>query len=230
MASVALISGSAAPVPRKQPKPRRANAADFVKLAQSCERLVYQAALRVTGDPADAEDVRQQTLLKAYTRLGEFDPSLTGERARFHSWVCRVAINESIDTLRKRRAPRNARKFSIDEMPRDGEGSERRREIAASTENPEQLCARMELRRILAKAIEDLEPTSRAVCLLRDVENYSTEETAKYLGISVAAVRIRLFRARAKLRDRLRYLFEAPGGAPQMPVAPSPVPSLAYGD
>jgi RNA polymerase sigma-70 factor (ECF subfamily) len=210
---------------------RRATSAEFQKLAEGCERLVYQAALRVTSDPSDAEDVRQQTLLKAYVHLSDFDPAVTGERARFHSWVCRVAINEAIDTLRKRRVPRNGRKIELDEAHKNANGSETVRELPATTENPEQLCARMELRRILANAIEDLEPTSRAVCLLRDVENLSTEETAKYLGISVAAVRIRLFRARGKLRERLGHLF--PTHASRRGIsAPAcgGLPSLACGD
>lgn len=211
-------------------KPRRADAAEFIKLAQSCERLVYQAALRVTGDPADAEDVRQQTLLKAYVHLTEFDPAVQGERARFHSWVCRVAINEAIDTLRKRRVPRNGRKVALDEVPKGEEGHDIPRELPAATENPEQLCARMELRRILADAIQDLEPSSRAVCLLRDVENLSTEETARYLGISVAAVRIRLFRARAKLRERLGHLFPAPAAQRRAGAPACALPSLAGAD
>lgn len=212
-------------------KPRRATRTDFFRLAEGCERLVYQAALRVTGDPADAEDVRQQTLLKAYLHLGEFDPSQTGERARFHSWVCRVAINEAIDTLRKRRVPRNGRKIELDDTRKSENGSESPRELPSATENPEQLYARVELRRILANAIEDLEPTSRAVCLLRDVENLSTEETAEYLGISVAAVRIRLFRARGKLRERLGHMFpQALAGRRAAHASVCELPSLACGD
>jgi RNA polymerase sigma-70 factor (ECF subfamily) len=229
MATISIVAQPDGAVSRST-RPRRANPAEFVKLAESCERLVYQAALRVTGDPADAEDVRQQTLLKAYMHLTEFDPAVTGERARFHSWVCRVAINEAIDTLRKRRAPRNSRKIALDEQAKNEDGHEAPRELRAATENPEQLCARMELRRILAEAIQNLEPSSRAVCLLRDVENLSTEETAKYLGISVAAVRIRLFRARAKLRDRLAHVFPA-AAERRGPSAPScALPSLAGAD
>lgn len=230
MATSAIIAGTGR-VPPRGTRPRRATPADFLKLAEGCERLVYQAALRVTCDPADAEDVRQQTLLKAYTHLGEFDPTQTGERARFHSWVCRVAINEAIDTLRKRRVPRNGRKIELDDAHKGENGNESAREIPSATENPEQLCARMELRRILANAIEDLEPTSRAVCLLRDVENLSTEETARYLGISVAAVRIRLFRARGKLRERLGHMFPQPSAARRGANAGAcAVPSLACGD
>lgn len=229
MATQAILAQSQAP-PQRATRRRRSNPAEFIRLAESCEKLVYQAALRVTGDPADAEDVRQQTLLKAYIHLGEFDPSLTGERARFHSWVCRVAINEAIDTLRKRRAPRNGRKIALDEVSKTDDGNDIQRELPSPTDNPEQRCARMELRRILANAIQDLEPGSRAVCLLRDVENLSTEETAKYLGISVAAVRIRLFRARAKLRGRLGHLFDASGSL-RRPGAPAcALPSMACGD
>jgi RNA polymerase sigma-70 factor (ECF subfamily) len=229
MATQPIIAQSQAGATRGA-RPRRANPAEFIKLAESCERLVYQAALRVTGDPADAEDVRQQTLMKAYVHLSEFDPALKGERARFHSWVCRVAINEAIDTLRKRRVPRNGRKIALDEMTKSEDGNEMQRELPSMTDNPEQLCARMEVRRILANAIQDLEPGSRAVCLLRDVENLSTEETARYLGISVAAVRIRLFRARAKLRERLGNVFDAPASRRGVSAPVCAMPSLACGD
>jgi RNA polymerase sigma-70 factor (ECF subfamily) len=229
MATQPIITQAHAGAPRGA-RPRRANPAEFIKLAASCERLVYQAALRVTGDPADAEDVRQQTLMKAYVHLSEFDPAVKGERARFHSWVCRVAINEAIDTLRKRRVPRNGRKIALDEMSKSDDGNDIQRELPTRTDNPEQLCARMEVRRILADAIQDLEPGSRAVCLLRDVENLSTEETAKYLGISVAAVRIRLFRARAKLRQKLGNVFDTRASRRGIAAPACALPSLACGD
>ncbi len=126
--------------------------------------------------------------------------------------------------------------FDSGERPNGDSG--RPREIAASAEDPERYSSRSEERHILAQALAELDPLLRRVCVLRDLEDFSTEETACQLGLSKGAVRTRLFRGRLKLRERLRSFFVhgqidrgADDGGARKRRAPGPaLPSMACGD
>jgi RNA polymerase sigma-70 factor (ECF subfamily) len=160
---------------------------------------VYQRARRLTGNPADAEDVSQEALLKAWSRLEQFSGKQDENADDFRAWLARIAGNTSIDLLRQRR---DGKILSLEERrsPNDetlGSG------IPAREDNPEELCARRETGRLLADAIQQLPPDLRQACLLRDVLQYSSKEAAERLGISVVAVRLRLFRAHRRLREKL---------------------------
>src|SRR5438477_271072 len=160
---------------------------------------LYLGALRVTRNPADAEDVRQDAFLKVMTRLEQFVGNPAENRDDLHAWVSRIAANASIDVIRKRR---DGRLFSLDEPNGTGEetlGSN----VTTREDNPEERFARREMRAYMAEAIRQLPPDLRQVCLLRDVLQYSTHEVARRLRISAMAVRLRLFRAHRKLREKL---------------------------
>ena len=160
---------------------------------------LYLGALRLTRNPADAEDVRQEVCLKAMTRLEQFAGTPGENRDDLHAWVSRIAANASIDVIRKRR---DGKLFSLEEPSPAGEetlGSN----VAAREDNPEERFARREMRKRMADAILQLSPDLRQVCLLRDVLQYSTQEVAERLRISAMAVRLRLFRARRRLREKL---------------------------
>jgi RNA polymerase sigma-70 factor (ECF subfamily) len=162
---------------------------------------MYLGALRMTHNPADAEDVRQEVLLKAMTRLEQFAGSQEETRDDLHAWVSRIAVNASIDLIRRRR---DGKLFSLEEPSGAGEntlGSG----IAARENNPEERFARREMRKLMADAIAQLTPELRQVCLLRDVLQYSTQEVADRVGISAMAVRLRLFRAHRRLREQLNW-------------------------
>jgi len=189
----------------------------FVELAATCDAAVYRVALRITKNPADAEDVRQQTLLKAFAKFSQFRDGY-----RFAAWITQIAANESISLLRRRR---DGRWVSLDEVTTGSEGPRTAREPRSKRDDPEQSCARLELRRRLADGLRALDPSLRTVCLLRDVSNLSTEETAEQLGLTPQAVRTRLFRGRVKLREHLRDLF-----SPGPREADSALPEAAYGD
>ena len=141
----------------------------------------------------------QDSFLKAYSNLGQFQGD-----SRFYTWLVRIAVNEALMKLRKRR---RASWVSLDEPAETNDSSLVPREIEDWAENPERSYAETELRDILNQAIEKLEPQFRTVFVLRDVEEFSTEETAKMLGLSVPAVKSRLLRARLKLRERLNKYF-----------------------
>lgn len=164
---------------------------------------LYRGALRFTRNPADAEDARQDAFLKVIRGLEQFAGA--GKRDEkgddLHAWVSRIGANASIDIIRKRR---DGRIFSLEEPTGIGEetiGSG----IAAANENPEESVARLEMRRRMANAIKRLSPELRRVCLLRDVLGYSTQEVADRVGLSSLTVRLRLFRARRRLREELSH-------------------------
>jgi RNA polymerase sigma-70 factor (ECF subfamily) len=179
---------------------RAGNAEAFTTLVHQYDRNIYRLALNITGHEQDAEDVLQEAFLKAYTHLDRFQGN-----SRFYTWLVRIAVNEALMKLRKRRGDRTV---SLDEPIATGDNDLMPREVEDWGDDPEQRYAKSELQGILNEAIESLEPQFRTVVVLRDVENLSTEETAEILNLSVPAVKSRLLRGRLKLRDRLNRYFK----------------------
>ena len=171
--------------------------AAFEELVNRYERKIYRLGMNITQNREDAEDVMQEAFLKSYTHLDRFQ----GE-SRFYTWLVRIAVNEALMKLRKRRP----NQMSLDEPLNDGEDAIYR-EIEDWGPSPEQKFAQTELNEILNSVIAELDPIFRVAFLLRDVEGISTEETAQILGISEAAVKSRLLRARLKLRQKLNKYF-----------------------
>jgi RNA polymerase sigma-70 factor (ECF subfamily) len=164
---------------------------------------LYRSGLRLTGNTHDAEDVQQETLLKTLARLDQFAGAQTGPRDDMHAWVSRIARNASIDVIRRRR---EGKLFSLDQSS-TGFDEPWSAQISSGKANPEESLLHQESRRLLASAISGLPPDLRQVCLLMDVLNYSTQEVADRVGVSNVAVRLRLFRARRKLREKLNHKF-----------------------
>lgn len=179
---------------------KEGNAEAFTVLVNQYERNIFRLALNITSNKEDAEDVLQESFLKAYTNLGRFQGN-----SRFYTWLVRIAVNESLMKLRKRRSDRQV---SLDEKLETDDDGLLPREIVDWGDNPEQRYAKTEWQEILAEATQTLEPAFRTVFTLRDVEQLSTEETAEALGLSVPAVKSRLLRARLKLRQRLNKYFK----------------------
>jgi RNA polymerase sigma-70 factor (ECF subfamily) len=178
---------------------RKGDRESLAKLILPYSPGLYLGALRMTRNPADAEDVRQDAFLKVMTRLDQFAGSPGENRDNLHAWVSRIAANASIDVLRKRR---DGKVFSLEEP--NGAGDETLgSNVAAREDNPEERFARREMRKLMADAITQLPPEMRHVCLLRDVLQYSTQEVAERVGTSAMAVRLRLFRAHRRLREKL---------------------------
>ncbi len=174
----------------------------FGELVRRYEGKIFRLAQHVTQNHEDAEDVLQETFLKAYEHLDQFQGA-----ARFYTWIVRIAVNQALMKLRRRRTDRSV---SLDESIDTGEDTIVR-EVAAWDENPEQRFSRAELGEILDTAIQGLEPAYRSVFVLRDLDELSTEETADALGLSVPAVKSRLLRARLQLREKLTRHFKRKG-------------------
>jgi RNA polymerase sigma-70 factor (ECF subfamily) len=181
---------------------RNGDADAFTGLVERYERKIYRLAKHITQNDEDAEDVLQETFLKAYSNLDTFQG-----QSKFYTWLVRIAVNEALMKLRKRKSDRTV---SLDEPQDTGEETVTR-EIAVWDGDPEQRYSQEELRDILDRAVESLKPSFRTVFILRDIEELSTEETAESLGISVPAVKSRLLRARLQLREKLTRLFRRKG-------------------
>ncbi len=175
------------------------DAAAFEELVNRYERKIFRLTMNITQNREDAEDSMQEAFLKSFTNLDRFQGD-----SRFYTWLVRIAVNEALMKLRKRRP----NQVSLDEPLNDKDGEDSVfREIVDWGPSPEKKFAQTELNEILNSVIGELDPIFRVVFLLRDVEGVSTEETAQILDISVAAVKSRLLRARLKLRQKLNKYF-----------------------
>jgi RNA polymerase sigma-70 factor (ECF subfamily) len=174
----------------------------FSDLVRRYEAKIFRLAQHVTQNREDAEDVLQETFLKAYEHLDQFQGN-----SKFYTWLVRIAVNQGLMKLRKRKTDRSV---SLDDTIDTGEDTVVR-EIAAWDEDPEQRYSREELNQILDTAVQSLAAPYRSVFVLRDVEELSTEETAEILDLSVPAVKSRLLRARLQLREKLTRYFKRKG-------------------
>ena len=170
----------------------------FEKLVKRYDRNVFRIAQHITQNREDAEDVVQDAFLKAFSNLEQFQG-----QSKFYTWLVRIAVNEALMKLRRRRPERTV---SLDQEVQTEEDS-MPREVADWAPNPEQQYNQAELKEILGKTIQGLPPSFRTVFVLRDVEGLSTEETAEALNLSIPAVKSRLLRARLQLRERLSKYF-----------------------
>ena len=178
---------------------RQGDQAAFGELVERYERNIFRLAQNITQNREDAEDVLQETFLKAYEHLPDF-----AGNSKFYTWVVCIAVNEALMKLRKRKWDKTV---WLDEPVSTGDDTVAR-EIAVWDNNPEQRYSQNELNEILGRAIDSLAPSYRTVFVLRDVEDLSTEETAQALDLSVPAVKSRLLRARLQLRDKLSAFFK----------------------
>lgn len=194
----ANLNGDEALVKRVQ----QGDAAAFNELVNRYERKVFRLARNITNNPEDAEDVLQETFLKAYSHIGGFQGN-----SKFYTWLVRIAVNESLMKLRKRKSDKTV---SLDDGVDTGEDVVVR-EIAVWEGDPEQRYSQQEIRAILEEAVESLRPAFRSVFVLRDIEELSTEETADALDLSIPAVKSRLLRARLQLREKLTRAFRRKG-------------------
>src|ERR1700724_1789376 len=173
----------------------------FETLVSRYERKIFRLAQNITQNREDAEDVMEEAFLKAYEHLSGFQGN-----SRFYTWLVRIAVNQALMKLRKRRP----NQVSIDEEVNTGEDLIPR-EIEDWGPSPEDRYKQTEMSDILSSTIADLDPPFRIVFQLRDIEELSTEETAEALGLSVPAVKSRLLRARLQLREKLTRFFKRKG-------------------
>lgn len=165
----------------------------YRELVDAYSPRVYRLALGMLGDPAEAEDVLQETFLSVYRNVGGF----RGDSG-LGTWIYRIAANASLMRLRRHKDT-----ASLDETTEDGAEPK----VAPSGGfwfwDPEEAALSGEVRQVMAQAIAELPEALRIVFLMRDVEDMPASDVAEALGLTVAAVKSRLHRARMFLRDRL---------------------------
>jgi len=176
---------------------KRGDTQAFEELVLRHRQRVLAVAQRITLNREDAEDVAQESFHKAFLHLDAFQ-----EKARFSTWLTRIAMNEAFMLLRRRRGvfevlPEN----SDDGMKSSSEA------FVDQSPNPEESCSQRERMQLLTEAINRLGPTIRTTILLRDIEEQSVKDTAQILGTSITAVKARVFQGRRKLRRTLNTGF-----------------------
>ena len=167
----------------------------FELLVERHERKIFSMAQSITRNREDAEDVVQQSFQKTFIHLKKFQ----GE-SLFSTWLTRIAINEALMLLRRKRG---SREVPIAESTTEGETA-LLLDIPDSGPNPEDSCLQREQKRILSAAVSELTPGMRKAIELRELGELSTRETARVMGLSVGAVKARVFHGRRKLRETLR--------------------------
>jgi RNA polymerase sigma-70 factor (ECF subfamily) len=171
----------------------------FESLVRRHERRVYRVSLAILGNAEDAEEAMQDTFVKAYRHLGQFR-----RESKFTTWLTRIAINEAIQ---KRQGRRDF--ISLDDSRSADEVFTPRRTESWHA-NPEKLYGKRELRETVEAAIRELPAIYREAFVLRDVEEMTAEEAAEVIGITVAALKSRLLRARLMVRETLADSLEEP--------------------
>ncbi|MBI4364520.1 MAG: sigma-70 family RNA polymerase sigma factor [Candidatus Latescibacteria bacterium] len=166
----------------------------FGELVSRYETKVYSLALKMVRNPEDAEDVLQDTFLRAYRGIKSFKGNST-----FSTWIYRITANSALMRLRKKQLPT----VSIE----DADEREAPVSIADWSPGPVDQLLNQELQQVMDEAIEALPAEFRQVFVLRDIEEISNAEVAEILDLSVAAVKSRLHRARLKVRNRLAAYF-----------------------
>ncbi len=175
------------------------DAHSFELLVERHKGKILSLAQRMTRNREDAEDVVQQSFQKAFIHLKKFEGD-----SFFSTWLRRIAINEALMLLRRKRGSREVPLESNTEdetaLPLD---------IPDVGPNPEDSCLQREQERILSAAVNDLRPGMRRAIELRELGELSTGETAQVMGLSVGAVKARIFHGRRKLRHTLQRYVES---------------------
>jgi RNA polymerase sigma factor (sigma-70 family) len=169
----------------------------FETLVRRYRPRIFGLTLRYTRTREDAEDVAQQAFHKAFVYLKNFEG-----KSSFSTWLTRIAINEALMGLRNARAQRET---AFDDLS-DNDGTEPHFEVPDASPDPEAIYLQQEEARILSAAMRQLTPRLRTVIELKELRELSTQETARHVGLSVAAVKARVFHGRRKLRRHIRVL------------------------
>jgi RNA polymerase sigma-70 factor (ECF subfamily) len=173
---------------------RSGDRAEFALLVDAYYEMIYRLAIKMVNNPQDAEDILQETFIKAYRHLKNFDG-----RSSLSTWLYRIATNEALMFLRRQKPDT----VSVDESLDTGEGEVEPLQIIDWSSLPEEELMSAEAQVYLDKAVDKLSPSLRVVFVLRDIQGLATRETAEVLDISETAVKTRLSRARLQLREEL---------------------------
>ena len=208
-AAIAFIDS----IPRKEDMTlvaaaKNGNRKAFEILVKRHQQRIFFVARRITRRREDAEDVVQQSFQKAFTHLRKFEG-----RSAFSTWLTRIAITEALMFLRR---SRGLREVLIDDLNVSGETTAAL-EVPDSSPDPEAMCSQREWVEMLSLALNELPAGIRRAIQLHELDERSSEETARIMGISISALKGRMFHGRRKLRDRLKRIVEQGWGSERKP-------------
>jgi len=172
---------------------------EFARLVDVYSGPIYRLALKILNDVQDAEEVLQETFIKAFRYLATFEG-----RSSLSTWLYRIAVNEALMMVRQRRP----NVISTDEEKSGDEGELEPLQIVDWHNLPEDELLSSETQTVLDAAVQQLPETLKVVFVLRDIQDLSVKETAEALNLSETAVKTRLLRARLRLRDSLSTYFK----------------------
>ena len=172
--------------------------AEFARMVDAYSAMIYRLGLKMLSNPQDAEDVLQETFIKAFRNLDRFDG-----RASVSTWLYRIATNEALMLLRKK----HPESISVETPWEEDDEEQEPLQIVDWCCLPENELMSAEVREYLDQAADKLPASLKVVFVLRDIEGLSTRETANVLDISETAVKTRLSRARLRLREELTMYF-----------------------
>lgn len=172
----------------------------FRVLVERHSRSIFRVMYRMTGSQPDAEELVQETFLRAYRSLGRFEL-----RANFGTWLYRIAVNRALDFLSSRKTQmQNHGTYSIGDSPESQDGQQV--QVPAPAPGPERLLISAEIKRKLAQAMGLLTPAERIAFTMRHMEGQSIEEISQTLNVKASAAKNCVFRAVQKLRHQLEPL------------------------
>lgn len=174
----------------------------FEELVKKTQDKIYNLGLKFFGNKDDAYDLLQETYIKAYEALPNFEG-----KSSFSTWLYRIATNFALMKLRKEKI----KKISIDEIKEKSDGSYENIEISDWTDNPYFHYKNEELREILNSAIDSLPPKYKTIFILHDIEGLSIPEVAEILSLSIPTTKTRIHRSRLYLREKLQEYFKKKG-------------------
>jgi len=167
----------------------------FAEIVSLYKDKLYQLAYRMTGNRQEAEDVVQETFLRVYKNLDQFD-----DKQKFSTWIYRIATNQCIDRLRKKR-----KVYSLDAESSEHEGLDGYDMMPSDNRTPESELLLSETQILVQKALETLPPKYKSVMILRYMQDLSLQEIAEVLDMPVTTVKTRVHRGREFMRKRLEH-------------------------
>ena len=179
---------------------KQGDAQALAEIVQSHQRTVYNVALRMCGNPHDAEETLQETFLSAIKALPKFEG-----RSQLSTWLYRIASNACL--MQRRREATDAEMAPLKGDDEDEDDFVAPKYFVDWSPRPDDMLLDRELRGVMEDAIAQLPDTLRIVFIWRDLEGLSTAETAEVLGLSEGAVKVRLHRARLQLRELLSHYY-----------------------
>jgi RNA polymerase sigma-70 factor, ECF subfamily len=175
---------------------QKGDRAAFSELVDLYKDKVYHISYRMLGNRQEAEDVAQETFLRVYANLDNYDPQY-----KFSTWIYRIASNLSIDAIRKRK-----KNLSLDAEITGADGAVWHDRLADAGKGPEEELLTDELQEEVQGAIMGLNPKYRAVMLLRYIEDLSLQEISDVVGLPISTIKTRIHRGREALRKKLRFM------------------------